>query len=366
VYSFKRKVQKKVVDISGVWSMNQYGNTRTALSVQISSTQITLCQGYSVYNYSFPSGKNTILLTQVVNSCPSQDLIQALNAVKYYRLNNGILDFYDKNVSLMIEMVYSSAYDSNKPIFTTPSPSTPPSVNTNTNSPSIPKPPIVPTVPSTPIATPSVPKTPVGLSTNSGVSVSNLVGNWTISSLFGISFPKTNYYLLINGTFITLNGGCNIYTYQYTINSTTQLITIGNATQTNKSCGGSDDQLYVSGISKMYKYLVITTSSGYSLMFYDQAGNAGYSLYSKIVNTPPTSPQINSVNPFTGQALMLVLQRRDLARSIVTITNNTMTYTLCNTIKHTYTVSTPGKSTGSIKITGSVSTNNTSCAKSND
>lgn len=82
--------------------MNQYGNTRTALSVQISPTQITLCQGYSVYNYSFPSGRNTILLTQVANSCPSQDLIQAVNAIKYYRLNNGILDFYDRNVSLII------------------------------------------------------------------------------------------------------------------------------------------------------------------------------------------------------------------------------------------------------------------------
>jgi hypothetical protein len=120
----------------------------------------------------------------------------------------------------------------------------------------------------------------------------------------------------------------------------------------------------------MYKYLVSTTSSGYSLMFYDEAGNAGYSLYSKI-NTPSTPSQINkptqinTLNPFSGQALMLILQRRDLARAIVTITNNTMTYTLCNTITHTYTVNTAVKS-GSIKVTGGASTNNTNCGKSND
>lgn len=102
LYSFKRVAASKSVDISGVWSMNQYANTRTSLSVQISTNQISLCQGYSVYNYSFPSARNTISLVAVKNSCPSQDLTQAVNAIKYYRLNNGILDFYDKNVALIV------------------------------------------------------------------------------------------------------------------------------------------------------------------------------------------------------------------------------------------------------------------------
>ncbi len=31
--SFKRIIPKRTVDLSGVWSMNQFGNTRTALSV---------------------------------------------------------------------------------------------------------------------------------------------------------------------------------------------------------------------------------------------------------------------------------------------------------------------------------------------
>lgn len=325
--------------------MNQYGNTRKSLSVQISPTQIILCQGYSVYNYSFPSGRNTILLTPVKNSCPSQDLVTAINAIKYYRLNNGILDFYDKNVSLVVEMFYSSVYDPSKPIFTT---TATPSTNTASTSNT------VNTPPKTSTSSPS-----------QGSSVSNIAGNWTISSLFSIYFPKTNYYLLINTSAITLNGGCNIYTYQYTINPATQLITIGSATQTNNSCAGSDDQLYVSGIIKMYKYLFSTSSSAYSLIFYDQAGNPGYSLYSKI--TAPPAPQVASVNPFaSGQALMLVLQRRDIARSIVTITANTITHTLCNTITYSYRVSTPGKSSGSITITGNASTNNPNCAKSND
>lgn len=262
-------------------------------------------------------------------------------------------------------MVYSTVYDPNKPIFTVAPPSPPPSTTNTTNninSNSIPKAPVAPVAP----PAPSAPSTPVVPSNSSVVSASNLVGNWTISSLFGISFPKTNYYLLFNATAITVNGGCNVYTYQYTINATTQLITIGNFTKTDKSCASSDDQLYVSGISKMYKYLVSSTSSGYSLIFYDQTGNPGYSLFSKINNIPPAPAQINTVNPFSGQALMLVLQRRDLARSIVTITNSTISYTLCNTINHTYTLSAPVKSTGSIKVSGGASTNNTNCAKSND
>ena len=261
-------------------------------------------------------------------------------------------------------MVYSTAFDPNKPIFTVAPPSPLPSTinaTNNTTSNSIPKAPVSPAP-----TVPPAPSSPVVPSNSSVVTASNLVGNWTISSLFGISFPKTNYYLLFNATAITVNGGCNVYTYQYTINPITQLITIGNSTKTDKSCGSSDDQLYVSGISKMYKYLVSTASSGYSLIFYDQTGNPGYSLFSKINNTPPAPAQISTVNPFSGQALMLVLQRRDLARSIVTITNNTITYTLCNTINHTYTVSAPAKSTGSIKVAGGASTNNTNCAKSND
>jgi len=101
IFSFKRIVSTQNVDISGVWSMSQYGNTRTSLSVQISSSQITLCQGYSIYNYSFPS-KNAIQLTKVKDTCPSQNLSDAINAVKYYRLFNGVLDLYDKNVVLVV------------------------------------------------------------------------------------------------------------------------------------------------------------------------------------------------------------------------------------------------------------------------
>lgn len=251
-------------------------------------------------------------------------------------------------------MVYSSVFDPNKPIFAAASPSTPaPTPNINRNN-----------VPST---IPTIrPPGASGISGGSGVTASNIASNWTIVSLFGISFPRTNYYLLINASTITLEGGCNVYTYRYTINATTQLITIGNVSQTNRSCTGSDDQLFVSGITKMHKYLVSTSSTAHSLIFYDQAGTAGYSLFSRI-NATPTVIQVAGPNAFAaGQALMLVLQRRDLARSIVRITENTFTYTLCNTITHTYTVSTPGRSTGSITITGSATTNNANCAKSND
>lgn len=247
-------------------------------------------------------------------------------------------------------MVYSTPYDPTKPIFTsptapTPAPTSPP-----------PKP--------TRLATPS-PNPLAG-----GVTASNIAGSWSIVSLFSISFPKTSYSLLISATTITLNGGCNNYTYQYTLTPATQLITIGASTQTKNPCAQSDDQLYVSGITKMYKYLVSSSASAYSLIFYDQTGTAGYSLYSKIA--APAAPSVLNTQASTpnlfanGQALMLVLQRRDLPRAIVTITPTSISYTLCNTITHNYKVDTPGKSKGSITVTGGASTNNLSCSKSND
>lgn len=72
VFSFKRVVAPKTINIAGVWTMNQFGNTRTSLSVQISPTQIILCQGASVYNYNFPTNqRNIIQLKEVKNTCPS-------------------------------------------------------------------------------------------------------------------------------------------------------------------------------------------------------------------------------------------------------------------------------------------------------
>jgi hypothetical protein len=210
---------------------------------------------------------------------------------------------YDGNVSLIIEMVYSNAYDPSKPIFAAAS---------------------------------SAPASNPGPAASSGFSVSNIAGNWSILTLFNLSFPNSPYYLTITAATITLNGGCNTYSYPYTITPSTQLITLGNATATTNSCGQSDDQLYASGVIKMFKYLTSTSGNTNSLVFYDQTGNSGFSLYQKIAQAvkPVTgSPATQPSGPFApGLVLMLLLQRRDLPRALVNLTSTSLTYTLCNTI----------------------------------
>ncbi len=331
--------------------MNQFASTRTALSVQISPTQITLCQGNAVYNYSFPKQRNTIKLIPVSNTCPSTDLINAIQSTLYYRISNGILDLYDANVTLSAEMIYSNPYDPAKPLFS----STP-----------------VVATPVTPPPVVSVPPAPT-------FSASNISGNWSIVSLFGISFPSTTYYLTISATNIVLNGGCNTYSFPYTINPVPQTITLGNAIATLIYCANSDDQLYVSGISKMFKYLTSVTSTAYSLIFYDQAGKPTYSLYQKISTPAPTAPQINTntvtpptkvsnspSSPFvSGTYLLLLLQRKDLPRAIVNLTPTTFTYSLCNTISHTYSLAQPNSPKGSITISGAAQTKK-ACPQSTD
>jgi hypothetical protein len=58
--------------------MNQYGNTRTSLSVQIINNQLTLCQGLSIYNFTIISNQNAIKLTPINVTCPSVDLTKAI------------------------------------------------------------------------------------------------------------------------------------------------------------------------------------------------------------------------------------------------------------------------------------------------
>jgi len=248
-------------------------------------------------------------------------------------------------------MAYSTAYDPNKPIFS------PVAASTNSTSPSPPPPPSKTNQSINNSSSPS----------NLGVSASNLTGNWSIVSLFNIPFPKTPYYLLFSNSSIVLNGGCDTYTYQYTLNPATQLISLGNSTKTNKSCAGSDDQLFVSGITKMYKYLVSSNASAYSLIFFDPNGTPGYSLSLKIPPVSTPSTQKAAIDPFApGQALMLLLQRRDLARAVAKISANSITFTLCNTITHTFKVDSPGKSKGGITISGGATTKNPNCGQSND
>ena len=56
----------------------------------------------------------------VVSNCQSTDLIKNLESSKYFRFRNGILNLFDENVTLTVELIYSQAYDPNKPIFIVP------------------------------------------------------------------------------------------------------------------------------------------------------------------------------------------------------------------------------------------------------
>lgn len=302
--------------------MNQYANTMTSLSVQFSPTQITLCQGNLVLNYTLYPSANIITLAPVLNKCPSLDLTAAVQSSKYFRVNNGILDLYDKSVSLTTELVYSMAYDPAKPLFASQ------------------------------VAAPQT-----------ASLTSPLAGTWAIAALFNIPFPSTSYSLTFNPTSISLLGGCNNYSFFYSINATSQTISIGNSTSSTPSCGQSDDQLFVSGIQKMYKY-VLTKSAASALSFYDQQGNIGYVLKTAVPSAP-TPASVTQSPLSSGAYLFLLLKRRDLPRMLVTISANSITYQGCNTIKHTFSPPPLPLKTGQISITGGPTTTNT-CSINND
>ena len=202
---------------------------------------------------------------------------------------------------------------------------------------------------------------------SSEISSSNLVGTWKVNSLFGIPFPKSSYSLGFTSTTINLLGGCNSYRFPYTLNDTTQIITIDKPTSTKKACSNSDDGLFVSGVEKMHKYLISKTSLGYNLNFYDKPGKAGYSLtlQSGSSNSPSrTTP--SKVKPFgNGVVLFLLLKRRDLPRAVGRISGNALTYTGCNTITHSFKIGDPTATEGKINIKGGPSTRK-NCASSTD
>lgn len=104
--------------IEGIWSINQFGNKSTSLSAQINSTQIVLCQGNLIYNYTL--NNNTINLKAVLSKCSSREFTAAFTAVKYFRVFKDQLKLYDEAVALTFQLTYSSPYDPAKPIFAPP------------------------------------------------------------------------------------------------------------------------------------------------------------------------------------------------------------------------------------------------------
>jgi hypothetical protein len=340
--SFKRIVRNAPANITGIWNMNQFGNTQTSLSIQISNTQITLCQGNLIFNYELVQARNLINLTPVLTACPSQNLTNAVRNSRYYRLNNGILNFYDSTITLTAGLVYSNPFDPARLIFNNQS--------------------------SAPVAAPSS----QNQTTPGPISASNLAGTWFISSLFNIPFNSTPYTLVLTPNTIRLAGGCANYTFNYTLNSTTQIITIGGTPPSvSTACRQSDDQLYISGVTKMHKYLVSTTNGASQLSIYDQSGNIGYALRSNQVapraaaaSTPAAAPS-PAVPLSPGTYLLLLLARRDLPRVIVNVTGNALSYRSCNRIHQTYTPARLSGNRGSIRFTGGPTTN-TTCTVNND
>ena len=227
-------------------------------------------------------------------------------------------------------MMFSKPYDPEEPIFGGNTRPAPPPVNNNR-------------------------PRPTALPPTKGISRTNLSGNWQIVTLFDIPFPDTPYSLAIDLESITLLGGCNTYKFPYTLNATIQTITVGEPTSTRKACANSDDQLYVSGVIKMYKYLVSPTSKGHSLNFYDTTGNIGYALQIRKPGSSGTAGRISApqkILPFgNGVVLMLLLNRRDLPRAVVTINGDTLTYSRCNTMTHKFSTPDPEANQGKISIT---------------
>lgn len=90
-----------------------------------------------------------------------------------------------------------------------------------------------------------------------------------IKDLFKIPFPSTPYSVIFSPEQIRLVGGCNGYGFDYTLNPTTQLITIGKMDKSNNDCSKSDDALYVRGIQRISKYLLTTANGLHTLRLFD-------------------------------------------------------------------------------------------------
>jgi hypothetical protein len=111
------------------------------------------------------------------------------------------------------------------------------------------------------------------------ITAQNITGKWSVLSLFGAKFPQTPYSLAFNSSHLSLLGGCKNYSLPYSLSSSTQTIAIGRANLTSpKTCQQSDDQFYVSGLTKMMRYVIIKSDVSTSLRFYDDNGTAGYFL----------------------------------------------------------------------------------------
>ena len=105
----------------------------------------------------------------------------------------------------------------------------------------------------------------------------------------------------------------------------------------------------------MYKYLVSPTPKGYSLNFYDTAGNIGYALQIRKPGSSATLQRTSAppkILPFgNGVVLMLLLNRRDLPRAVVRINGDTLTYSRSNTMTHKFSTPDPEAKQGKISMT---------------
>ena len=126
--------------------------------------------------------------------------------------------------------------------------------------------------------------------------MNNITGNWSILSLFGAKFPTTPYSLAFNSSHLSLLGGCKNYSLPYSLTNITQVISIGKANLTSpKICQQSDDQFYISGLTKMMRYVIIKSDVSTSLRFYDDNGTAGYFLI--LTRKENAKLTINSTKP---------------------------------------------------------------------
>lgn len=137
-------------------------------------------------------------------------------------------------------------------------------------------------------------------------------------------------------------------------------------TLTLRFCTQDDDQLYASGVEKMHKYLFDSPSGQSSLTFYASDGSPGYRLNPKRVGTQG-STVVAPPAPFAeGVVLMLLLKRRDLPRVFVSIAADGLSYSLCNSIRHSLKVANSAALAGGRVVVGPGLSTRKACAVDND
>lgn len=130
----------------------------------------------------------------------------------------------------------------------------------------------------------------------------DLLGIWQPVSVMGIPTDSTEIYFIISSNTISFNGGCNSYQFQYSVvDDSSKQIKIGQNKSSSNQCPVDDDGLYVNGMIRVSKYMVVVVGSDIRLRLSDSNGNIVYEIKKTVQQQSTTNSTINNTTNSNSQ-----------------------------------------------------------------